>query len=217
MAEQHIGKDAEGFDCAGPWCEQLLVAETGRGRSGAAAASEPRRHERREPSFVLHRQNEAHRDADQQSQRGDENVPARGAHGCRQIVNEECAQPFERADARSIDREIGAQRQVFEIEQQIAVERDGARHRQRGQRRAIKHRQPLQFVERQRAHAAPLDAAHQLFQLAPAVLAAFAKLAAFEHKLGLAGAAPVTPAGNHGLVEHLGGLAHIRPRCLIIR
>ena len=120
------------------------------------------------------------------AERRDQDMPTRRAHRGRQLVAEECAQPSERTDARTVDRQERPQRKVFQIEQQIAVERDGARHRQRRERGAVEDRQPLQLVERERAHAAPLDPGDQAFELAPAVLAALAELAALEHELGLA-------------------------------
>ena len=127
---------------------------------------------------------------------------------------EEIAQPLDRADARPVDHQEGAQRKVLEIEQKVAVERDGARNRQRGQRRAVKDRQPLQLVQRERADAAPLEPPHQPFKLAPA--------SSRPLRNSLLLRTSRVPAGGSrraATAVICGGddRRHISPRCLIMR
>ena len=93
------------------------------------------------------RQHEAHHGAEQQGERGDQNVPARGANGGRQLLSEECAQAGDRVGARPIDGEKSPYRQRFQIKQEVAIEHDGARDRKRGESGAVEDRQPLQLIQ----------------------------------------------------------------------
>src|SRR5262245_33017406 len=114
-------------------------------------------------------------------------MPARGTHRGWQLAPEKKAQTLERVGARAVNRQEGAKREILEVEQQVAVEGDGARDRQRRERCAIEDGQPLQLVERKPAHAMALDPIDQSFELAPALRPPLAELAALEHELGLAG------------------------------
>ena len=167
VTEQHVGEYAEQFDRPRPRGEDFLVVEIIARARRSAPAGKPGRHQRREPGFVLHGEHESRCSANNQAERGDEDVPTGGAHRGRQLVPEECAQSLDRARSRPVDGQKCSQRKAFQVKEEIAVERDRTRNRQRGKRGAVEDRQPLQLVERQRAHAAPLDAADQPFELAP--------------------------------------------------
>ncbi len=165
VAEQHVCKEPERFHEPRPRREDLVVQEVGAGAGGTASAREPRWHEGGVPGFVLHSEHEACHGPDHEAEGRDQDMPAGRAHGRRQIASEERAQALERIGARPIDRQERPQRETLEIEQQVAVERDGARHRQRRQRSAIEDRQPLQLVERQGPHPTPLDPVDQALEL----------------------------------------------------
>src|ERR1700747_2148932 len=104
-------------------------------------------------------------------------MPARGAYCRRQIAREEIPDALSCVDARTVDAQKGAQREILQIAQQIAVERDRARDRERRQGGTIEDRQALQLVERERAGAAPLDPVDQRLEIAPARLSPLAELA----------------------------------------
>src|ERR1700730_1386266 len=111
-------------------------------------------------------------------------MPARPAHRRRKPIAQKVGEPLRQAGSRSVDHEKRPQREVLEIEKQIAVERDAARDRKRRQGRAVEHRQALQLLRRERGYAALLDQADKPVELAPASLSTAAKFAALQHQLG---------------------------------
>jgi len=183
VAEQEVGKYAEGLERARRGREDDLVEQIGPRARRAPATRHPGGDEGREPGFILQRQQEARSDPDQQRQRRDHDVPVGRSHRRRQLKTKECAQPLAQADARPVDHEVGPQHQILQVEKKIAVERNGTRNRQRGESRAVEDRQPLQLGQRQRPHAATLRTRHQSFELAPALLSPLAKFAALEDEL----------------------------------
>ena len=209
-----LAKMPNDFDRSRPGREDFLVVEIGPRARRSAPAAEPGRHQRREPGFVLRGEHESRRGADQQAERGDQDVPARGTHRGRQLPPEECPQPFDRIDARPVDGQERPQRKALQVKQQVAVERDGTRDRQRRERGAIEDRQSLQLVERQRAHATSLDPADEAFELAPARLASLAEFAALEDELRLAARYCVRTTGGSAAAA---SIVISGPRCLIRR
>ena len=111
-------------------------------------------------------------------------MPARAAHRRGKIATQELAGGLEKSGGRTVDRQECAQRQIFQIEQQVAVERDGARDRERREGGAVEQRQLLELIRVEAAHAALLDRVDQALELAPGCLARAAELAALEHDCG---------------------------------
>jgi hypothetical protein len=108
-------------------------------------------------------------------------MPERAPHRHRKAAPQKTAERLLNADPRSIDDEEGPQHQVFQIEHQIAVERDGPRDGERRRCGAVQQGQLLQLVGRKVCDATALDARDQIFQRPPGALAALAKLGAAQH------------------------------------
>ena len=117
---------------------------------------------------------------------------------------------LEQGGLRAVDHQIGPQRQVLEIEQQVAVERDRARDRERRERRAVELRQPVELLGREHAHAALLAGVDQPLELLPALLALAAELVALERD-------DRPPGGVIGDLVAMSMSSSHQPRCLIRR
>ncbi|MCY1173232.1 hypothetical protein D9M73_133870 [compost metagenome] len=80
---------------------------------------------------------------------------------------EKAPQLAQRRTRHAVKLEIGARAKLFEINDQRAIKRGLARHRQRRQRRAIQQGQRQQILILQRAHRAALDPRDEIFQPLP--------------------------------------------------
>ena len=220
VLEQIIGEDDEAVLEAVPGREQDAAQIF-----GAGARPPPTRqtvgNDGIEPfGFAVH-QHEPGRDAQGHRRESDQDMPACPAHGVGEAIAEEMAQSRQQAGARSIDHQIGPQRQGLEIAQQIAVERDAAGDGQRGQRRAVEQRHFLQLVGRDAVDPPLFDARDQVFEFPPAFLAPSPKLGGAQHDLGpgLVGHADDRRrrSGRAGRRQACIHGRHSRPSCLIWR
>ena len=108
------------------------------GRAGRRAIlGKPAGDQRVIPIGIAKRQDEAGENAERHEQGGGADVPSRGADGGGKAAAEERRDAGGDTGASAVDIEVRARGQAFEIADHVAVERDRARHRERGQARAI--------------------------------------------------------------------------------
>ncbi|HEY2111825.1 MAG TPA: hypothetical protein VGH25_08895, partial [Dongiaceae bacterium] len=111
-------------------------------------------------------------------------MPARAADGLGKSAPEEIDGGPPDADPRSVDDEEGAEAQVLKVKEQVAIQRDAAGDRERGQSRAVEKREALQLLDRKSQEAPTLDLLDEALELPPACLAALAELAGAQDEPG---------------------------------
>ena len=133
-----------------------------------------------EPVLVAEGEKKTGHHAERHEQRRGQDVPFRAAYGGRKPDAEKVGKAAPKAGADAVDLQIGARRQAFEIAHGIDVERDAARHRERGKGGPVEARQLQQLLGREAARAARFGLQQDVLKIAPARFALTAKGITFE-------------------------------------
>ena len=160
------------------------VAKLGRRAGRAAAAGQSLRDEGVEPVRIADREDMSDRRAQQQQCGGEQDRPQGVAHRGRIVMGEKSPQAGCKARPPAIDAEIGSHSQALEVEHDVPVQRDAARHGKRRQGRAIQNRQAQQFVRRQGRQAAFARALNEEVELPPGLFAVAPEVVAFQLWIG---------------------------------
>src|SRR5262249_25081506 len=145
--------------------------------SGSTIARHPLRHEGVEPGFIADGQQETRGKTRQQAKGGEQDMPARRAHGGGKAAAEEIAGRSQDSRARPLEDQERTEAEILQIEEEIAVEGDAAGGREGGERRTVEQRQALQLLDREHQETAAFDLLDEALELPPASLPPLAEFA----------------------------------------